>query len=89
MIYKFVLDAILHHVVMSWIICYNKGMKYEINKSENPNWLNKVPWYNTSIFSRLHGNMFGYFITHAINDRYNTMCSLVAHDKKHPAHENE
>ena len=28
---KFVLDAILHHVGMSWIICSNKKMKYEIN----------------------------------------------------------
>ena len=33
--------------------------------------------------------MFEYFITHARTDRYNLMCSLVAHDKKKPAFEDE
>ena len=31
--------------------------------------------------------MFEYFITHARTDRYNLMCSLVAHDKIQPAYE--
>ena len=33
----------------------------------------------------LHGSLFEYFITKARNDRYNIMCSLVAHYKKQPA----
>ena len=33
--------------------------------------------------------MFGYFITHAINDRYNPLCYLVEHDKKQPDYEDE
>ena len=41
---KFVLNAILHHVGMSWIISYNKEMKYKINKNNHQHWLNKVPW---------------------------------------------
>ena len=41
LITKFVLNAILHHVDMSWIICSNKEMKYEINHQD---WLNKGPW---------------------------------------------
>ena len=51
--------------------------------------MNKFPWYNTDICSRLHGSLFEYFITHARTDRYNIMCSLVAHDKKLPAYEDD
>ena len=29
---KFVLNAILHHVGMSWIICSNERMKYKMEK---------------------------------------------------------
>ena len=77
------LNAILHHVGMSWIIIYIDEMKYEIYKSNHQDWLNKVPWYNTDICSRLLGIMLEYFITHARTDRYNIMCSLVAHDKNY------
>ena len=76
------LNAILHHVGLSWIIFSNEEMKYKIDKSNHPDWLNKGPWYNKDICSMLHGSMFEYFITHAITDRYNLLCSLVAHDKK-------
>ena len=78
---KFVLNAILHHVGMSWIIRSNKEMKYEIDENNHQDWLNKGPWYNTLINLNLHGSMFEYFITHARTDRYNFMFSLVAHDK--------
>ena len=83
MITKFVLNAILHHVGMSWIISSNNEMKYEIDKINHQDWLNKGPWYNTYICSRLHGSLFEDFITHEITDRYNLMCSLVAHDKNY------
>ena len=87
MITKFVLNTILHHLGMSWIICSNDEIKYEINEINHQDWVNKVPWYNISICSRLHGSLFEYFITHARTDRYNLMCSLVSHDKKQPAYE--
>ena len=64
-------------------------MKYEIEKIKHQDWLIKFPWYNTDICSRLHGNIFEDFITHARTDRYNLMCSLVANDKKQPAYEDE
>ena len=35
MITKFVLNAILHHVCTSWIISFNKEMKYEIDKNNH------------------------------------------------------
>ena len=69
---------------MSWIISTNKEMEYEINKTNHQDWLNKGHWYNISICLNFHGSMFEYFITHARTDRYNLMCSLVAHDKMQP-----
>ena len=77
---KFVLNTILHHVGMSWIISSNQEMEYEMDKNNHQDWLNKGPWYNTSICSKLHGSRFEDFITQARTDRYNPMCSLVAYD---------
>ena len=68
MITKFVLNAILRHVGMSWIISSNKEMKYEMDKNNHQGWLNKGPWYNTSIYLKSHGSMFEDFITHARTD---------------------
>ena len=43
---KFVLNAMLHHVRMSWIIRSNQEMEYDMTtKSNNLEWLNKIPWY--------------------------------------------
>ena len=64
-------------------------MKYEIDKINHPDWLNKGPRYNTDIYSRLHGSLFGYFITQARTDRYIILCSLVENDKKKSAYEDE
>ena len=58
MVTEFVLNAILYHVSMSWIISSNNEMKYEIDKSNHKDYLNKGPWYNTDICSRFHGGMF-------------------------------
>ena len=80
MITKFVLNAILYYVGMSWIIISNDEMKYEIDKHNHQDWLNKGPWYNKSICSRFHGSLFEEFITHARTDTYNLMCSLVEQD---------
>ena len=51
-----------------------------MNETNHQDWLNKGPWYNTSICSKLHGSMFENFITQARTYRYNLMCSLVSHD---------
>ena len=47
---KFVLNEMLNHVGMSWIISSNREMEYEMNKTNHQDWLNKVPCYNTSIY---------------------------------------
>ena len=62
-------------------------MKYEINENNHQDWLNKGPWYNTSICLMLHRSIFEDFNTHARTDRYNLMSSLVAHDKIQPNYE--
>ena len=82
---KFVLNEMLNHVGMSWIIISNQEMEYEMNtKNNHLDWSNKGPWYNKNICSKLHGIKFGDFITQALIDRYNIMCSLVAHDRLEP-----
>ena len=58
-----------------------------MDETNHQDWLNKGPWYNTSIYSKLRGSRFEYFITQAITDKYNLMCSLVAHDKMQPDYE--
>ena len=73
MITKFVLNAILHHVGMLWIIISNNEIKYRIDEGDHKDWLNKGPWYNTDICSRLHESLFEDFITHARTDRYDIM----------------
>ena len=55
-----------------------------MDKNNHQYWLNKGPWYNTSICLILHGSIFENVITHAITDRYNLMCYLFAHDKMQP-----
>ena len=60
-----------------------------MEKNDHHNWLNKIPWYNTYICLKLYGSLFEYFITHAISDRYNFMCSLVAHDKLQPSYKDD
>ena len=80
------LNTILHHMGMLWMICYKEQMFYEIDEIHHPNWLNKGTWYNTDICSKLHGKLFEDFISHARTDRYNLMCSIFAHDKK-PSYE--
>ena len=51
-----------------------------MSKTNHQDWLNKGPWYDTSICLKLHRSRFEDFITQAITDRYILMCSLVAHD---------
>ena len=36
MITKFVINAIFHHVGLSWIICSKKEMLYEMDESDHP-----------------------------------------------------
>ena len=79
------LNSVLNNVDLSWIISSNKQMKYETEEN-NPDWLNKGPWYNSAICSKLYGTVFGYFIRNALTDRYNLMCSINEHDRQQPTY---
>ena len=79
------LNSVFNHVDLSWIISSNKQMKYETEEN-NPDWLNKGPWYNTAICSKLYETVFGYFIRNALTDRYNLMCSINEHDRQQPTY---
>ena len=64
-------------------------MKYETEKNNHQDWLNKGPWYNIPIYLKLRGSMLDDFKTHARTDMYNLMCYLVAQDKTQPAYEDD
>ena len=58
-------------------------------KNNHLDWSNKGPWYNKNIFSKLHVIKFEDYITQARTDRYNIMCSLVAHDRLEPGYKDD
>ena len=61
-------------------------MKYEIENNNHTGWVNKFPWYNIYICSKLHGTVFKFFIRNARTDRFSLMCSINAHDKQQPTY---
>ena len=52
-----------------------------MNETNHQDWLNKCPWYNTSICSELHGSRFEDFIAQARTDRYNLIYYFFARDR--------
>ena len=76
------MNSMLHHVGMSWMITSKKGMDYvNFSYRDNVGWFDKGPWHNKNICSKLYGTTFEGFIKQARTDRYNIMCSLVANDR--------
>ena len=80
MITPFVMNSMLHHVGMSWMISSKKEIDYDnFNNTRNLGWFETGPWHNKNICSKLYGTTFEGFIKQARTDRYIIMCSLVAH----------
>ena len=77
----FVLNTMLHHVGMLWIIETHEKLQYYMDK-HNSEWMKGGPWYKTSIFKKLHGKVFEGFIRNERTDRYNIMCSIDSHGKE-------
>ena len=50
----FVLNTMLHHFGLLWIIETHEQLKYDMEK-HNSEWIIGVPWYNTYICKKLHG----------------------------------
>ena len=80
----FVLNTLLHHVVMSCTIYSNNQLEYDMDK-HILNWITRGPLYNTSICKKVHGKMFEEFIRNSRTDRYNFKCYIDAHEKNNPA----
>ena len=56
-------------------------MDYDnFTNSKKLDWFDTGPWHNKNICSKLYGTNFEGFIIQARIDRYNIMCSLVAHN---------
>ena len=53
---KFVLNAILYNVGMSWLIRSNKEMKYDMDENNRQDWFNKGPRYKNCICLNFHGS---------------------------------
>ena len=45
---EFVLNTLLQHVGIPWIIEIHEKLKYDMDK-DNPDYMTGVPWYNTYI----------------------------------------
>ena len=86
MITKFVLNTVLHHMGLYWIIYSSKQMIYDIKENNHPDWLNRGPRYNTAICSKWHETVFGDFIKNDRTDICNIMRSVPTHVKQKPAY---
>ena len=75
-----VLNTILHHVGILWIVETREKLQYDTDK-HNSEWMTGGPWYNTYICKKIHGKLFERFIINSRTDRYNIMCSIDAHEK--------
>ena len=73
----FVLDTMLHHVGMLWLIKTHEQLKYDMD-IKNSDWMTGGPWCK-----KLHGKLFEGFLINAIIDRNHIMCSNGAFKKEH------
>ena len=73
---KFVLNKILYHIGMSWIVEKNHESKYDIEK-HNLDWIIGGPWCNISIKFFLHGTVFESYMRNKRTDRYKPLCLLM------------
>ena len=79
----FVVNTLLRHAGMLWIIGTHEHLKYNICKY-NQYWITGGPKYNTHICKKLHGTVFQEFIRNVRTERYNLMFSIDAHEKNKP-----
>ena len=74
------LNKMLHHIGMLYIIENCEQLNYDID-IKNSYLLTGGPWYNTSIYKKLHGKLFEGFIINERTDRYYIMCYIDAYEK--------
>ena len=77
------LNTVLHHVGMSWIIETDKHLEYDMEKN-NSDCITGGPWQNKFIYKKIYVKVFEKFIRNARTDKYNLMCFIDAQKKKNP-----
>ena len=77
----FVLNTMLHHVGILWVIENDEQLKYDMD-IQNLDWMTGGPWYNTSICKKLHGKLSEVFIINARTDIFHIMCSIDEYEKQ-------
>ena len=79
----FLMNILLHHAGMLWIIETHGQLKYYMEK-HNPDLITCGPCYTTHIWKKIHGTVFESFIDNAKTDRCNLKCYTCAHEKQQP-----
>ena len=83
MVTKFVMNTVLQHVGLSWIIETNQKLENNIDKHD-PYQITCGTWYNVYICMKLHGTVFEIYIRNTKTEKYNIICSIDPHEKKYP-----
>ena len=73
---------VLHHVGLYWIIRLNQEPNFYL-QLHCTSWVINIPCYNTTICSQLQGLLFEDYVKTTRRERYNLMCSIEAHERKH------
>ena len=78
----FVINMVLQHVGLSWIIQQNQKLNSGF-QDYCSSWIISGQWYNTAICSQLNGLLYKDNVTTFICDKYNLMCSTEAHEREY------
>ena len=73
---------VFQHVMLSWIIYNNEHNKFEMDV-EDTQCMDKGLWYNTTICTKLNGQIFEDYFKTGHRDRYVLMCSIDENGKEH------
>ena len=57
---SFVIHTVFQHVGLFWIIDNNKHLKFEMD-AQDSQCMDKGPWYNTTICTKLNDQSFEYY----------------------------
>ena len=72
----------IKYVGLSCIIESKKHLKFDIDH-HCTKWMQKFPWYNTTILLQLSGHNFKYYFTKGYKDNDALLCAVDAYDWIH------
>ena len=76
----FVIQMVFQHVGLLLIINNNKYLKFEMNVQVSQ-WMDKSPWYNITILTKLNGQIFKDYFRTVCKDMYELMCAVYVYAK--------